>query len=343
MKKVFFQDITAQNKRFLLGFIVALSALATLIWFGSRGKSDPAEERSQKISNIKSMIEDYRGNLMERAARERSAKKNIPPDEEEMIRRYTQRLFQEILESADAYLNDPQGYIRDLIDTTNLKIPYHKVNGIIGPEHLPMLESMLQDRSYSKQWPDIALIVGYMGAGREGADILMDYITRDDVYDNLSVKRYNEGNKLFHIQLLGMTGYTGYNDFLRRALTREGAERLAGNMINDPDLIPPGENMNAREKMTDEVIILAAKALVFVGDEEDKNTFKNMYEQERAKWLSGETTPPRLLDGMAEVMALMEFAETFSAGHYFYQFDFRESEPSIFINNYLKLVEKYRN
>ena len=342
MKKVLWQNTMVKDKRFLLSFIVALSALATLIWFGSREKSDPAEEQSQKISSIKSMIEAYRRNLLERAARDRSAKKKIPPDEDEIIRRYTQRLLLEILESADDYLNDPQGYIRDLIDTSSSEIPYHKVNGIIGREHLPMLESMLRDRSYSKQWPDIALIVGYMGAGQDGADILMDYITRHDVYDNRSDKRYNEGNKIFHIQLLGMTGYTGYNDFLRRALTREGAERLAWNMINDPDLIPTGNNINVREDMINKVITLAARSLVFLGDEQDKNTLKNLYEQERAKRLSGETTTFRLFDGMAEVMALMEFAETFSAQHYFYQFDFRESEPSIYINYYLKLVDKYR-
>jgi len=316
MKKVLFQNTIVKNKRLILIIVVALAAAAALIWVGSRKESEQADERSQKIRAITSMIESYRRDLMDRTVADRSAKKKTPLDVEENTRKFIQRLQLEMLEAANDYLNDPEDYILDLINDSKSPPPYHKVHWIIGREHLPMLESMLQDRAYSTKWREIAIIVGFMGEGRESSDILMDYITRYDEFDN----RVDNYKKVQSIHLLGLTGDGSYIDILRSALTREGAENLARNWINNPEYFGGEENTEIRETWLDYIISESALALSFFGDEEDKNKLINLYEDERAKRISGMIPYSPLFSDLANVLATMEFLETTGLDNIFYFF-----------------------
>ena len=290
------------------------------------------------------MIEAYRRNLLERVARDRSAKKKTPPDVEENTKKYIQKLQLEMLEAANEYLNDPQGYIQNLVNGESPP-PYHKVYMIIGPEHLPMLRSMLQDRAYMDQWFNIMVIVGFMRAGKEGADILMDFITRYDVFDN----PLNNIKKTRAPYYLGLTGDTSYQDVLRSALTLEGAEYLARNWINSPEYFSGEKNTKAREQLLENIMVHAAYALVFMGDEGVKNTLRNLYEQESAKRLSGMTTPTQseFFNALSVILETMEFIETFGMDHVFYlgypqtMYGLNESEATIYDMYMREISRKY--
>jgi len=338
MKKVLFQNTIVKNKRLILIVVVALAAAAALIWVGSRKESEQADERSQKIRAITSMIESYRRDLMDRTVADRSAKKKTPLDVEENTRKFIQRLQLEMLEAANDYLNDPQGYIQNLLNSERAP-PYHKVYMIIGPEHLPMLRSMLQDRAYMDQWFNIMVTVGFMRAGEEGADILMDFITRYDAFDN----PLDNIKKTRAPYYLGLTGDTRYQDILRSALTLEGAENLARNWINNPEYFGGEENTEIRETWLDYIISESALALSFFGDEEDKNKLINLYEDERAKRISGMIPYSPLFSDLANVLATMEFLETTGLDNIFYFFygRSREDGKTIYDEYLTELCDKY--
>jgi len=339
--------------------LIAIGILSAILGFFAvvrwpRNERTDQQKQSPDTTNKAPWVEAYI--LSKRPALERLVKQETQL--EENTRHLVQQIYLETLESADHYLKDPQAYIDNLINFAlqNNKLKYHVVAGIIGREHLPYLKDLLQDRNYIAQWPSIALIIGYMGAGKEGADILMDYFVRDDFTEPLdSNTRFLLLNtKLSALRSMVLTGDTTYNDILSRALTPAGAEHLAP-WINNPLSYGGKIDVPGREQYLGRILQDAAINLYMCGTEEDKITIRNLYEKERALVRQPDWTLQSLQrrQGLFNALVIGEFMDLFSAEEYYYAFaSIDTSNPdypllwntnaSIYHNTYSEIMGKYR-
>ncbi|MCH7960354.1 MAG: hypothetical protein IID08_09490 [Candidatus Hydrogenedentes bacterium] len=141
------------------------------------------------------------------------------------------------------------------------------------------LIDMLNDEEYVADWRYISRYIGYAGESDLATSAIIEYATRDEDIDLLSILRPIDLyslllNKACSIYYLGLTRGEKANEYLRKSISAEGAAEITEKWIHIPESL---SNEIDKELVNRSVRASAALGLVLTQDPENIRIVQDLH------------------------------------------------------------------
>ena len=163
---------------------------------------------------------------------------------------------------------------------------YKSARRLIKSDSLPTLYELLKDPEYASYWAKVTKLIGWLSdkGNHESIAALYDYFRRGDDWTIVTDPTAGHSRVLGKIRSLGSIGRIGGTEadsILKKALTAEGAQELAGEWIDGP---LPLKSKFDKTYVIEHIQGAAAVGIVYSQNEENIRLVEELYEKEVAEY-----------------------------------------------------------